>query len=221
MPKPNPMLPTLHLPMVSPHTFYVPSDIANLLQPLEDAINLSFILVLMAETVHVSPCERNLFASLTHLGGLSISKPTETAPTDFAYIPRKHYRNDYFSHCYKVTMQSTHITPWSNNTMMKLKSIRWKNNKQTVSCLETSLHQHLSRAAELSRERGASSWLSCPPIEEHGFALHRGTSTMLSAFTIIGNLNDFLQDASVAMHFLVTMHSAVLPVGFEPLNKAS
>ena len=40
--------------------------------------------------------------------------------------------------------------------------------------LKTKLPRHLQRAMELCSEKGASSWLSCLPIEEHGFALPKG-----------------------------------------------
>ena len=36
------------------------------------------------------------------------------------------------------------------------------------------LPRHLQRAVELCSEKGASSWLSVLPIEDHGFALHKG-----------------------------------------------
>jgi hypothetical protein len=39
--------------------------------------------------------------------------------------------------------------------------------------LKSKLPNHLQRAVTASTEKGASSWLSTLPIEEHGFALHK------------------------------------------------
>jgi len=36
------------------------------------------------------------------------------------------------------------------------------------------LTPELKRCADLSKEKGSSSWLSVLPLEEHGFYLHKG-----------------------------------------------
>ena len=41
--------------------------------------------------------------------------------------------------------------------------------------LHQSLSANLQRIMALSSEKGASSWLSALPVNEHGFALHKGT----------------------------------------------
>ena len=38
-----------------------------------------------------------------------------------------------------------------------------------------SLSADLQRIMALSSEKGTSSWLSALPVDEHGFALHKGT----------------------------------------------
>jgi len=49
-------------------------------------------------------------------------------------------------------------------------------NCQTQANLAVSLHQSLpERILSLFSENGASSWLSVLPVNEHGFALHKGT----------------------------------------------
>ena len=49
---------------------------------------------------------------------------------------------------------------------------------QSLTCeanaIKALLSQEQVRAMELAQERGASSWLSTLPLEEHGFALHKG-----------------------------------------------
>ena len=43
-----------------------------------------------------------------------------------------------------------------------------------AACLHQSLSADLQRIMALSSEKGASSWLSALPVDEHGFALHKG-----------------------------------------------
>ena len=45
---------------------------------------------------------------------------------------------------------------------------------QAASELEDNLPTNLKGAMTVSVEKGASSWLSTLPIEEHGFNLHKG-----------------------------------------------
>ena len=38
----------------------------------------------------------------------------------------------------------------------------------------TTLPNSLQKAVEISKESGGSTWLTALPLEEHGFALHKG-----------------------------------------------
>lgn len=49
--------------------------------------------------------------------------------------------------------------------------VRRQQQEDAATQLEVSLPRKLRQAVELR----SSSWLSCLPIEEHGFALHKGT----------------------------------------------
>ena len=44
----------------------------------------------------------------------------------------------------------------------------------TADSLYTTLPNSLQKAVEISKESGASTWLTALPIEEHGFSLHKG-----------------------------------------------
>ena len=50
---------------------------------------------------------------------------------------------------------------------------RRENLNSSSSSLYDTLPQDLKRAVDLATEKGASSWLSTLPIQEHGFALHK------------------------------------------------
>ena len=54
------------------------------------------------------------------------------------------------------------------------RSIRRQQEKEAASELKDRLPVNLQRAVTVSVEKGASSWLSTLPIDEHGFALHKG-----------------------------------------------
>ena len=45
--------------------------------------------------------------------------------------------------------------------------------KEVATTLKVNLTGPLKRAVELAQEKGASSWLTALPIQEHGFALHK------------------------------------------------
>ena len=44
----------------------------------------------------------------------------------------------------------------------------------TADSLYTTLPNSLQKAMEISKESGASTWLTALPIEKHGFSLHKG-----------------------------------------------
>ena len=55
----------------------------------------------------------------------------------------------------------------------ELQHLRQQQHLEAVAELQPRLPEHLHRAMELGSEKGASSWLSILPIEEHGFSLHK------------------------------------------------
>ena len=54
-----------------------------------------------------------------------------------------------------------------------IKSSRKKLSKEAADELRNALPSLLQRAMDLSREKGASSWLTVLPLEEHHFSLHK------------------------------------------------
>ena len=68
-------------------------------------------------------------------------------------------------------------TPDVLNSQLKAKSEVIKQRRESLISISFSLHTSLSRdlkrAVDLAAEKGAPSWLSTLPIQEHGFALHK------------------------------------------------
>ena len=61
-----------------------------------------------------------------------------------------------------------------HQTMTKAKSIRRQQQSRAAADLYPQLPQDIQRAVDAAKEKGASSWLTTLPIDEHGFALHKG-----------------------------------------------
>ena len=72
---------------------------------------------------------------------------------------------------HELTFDTTREQQCAKAEVRRLKQQR---QAATATQLRARLPRHLQRAMELGSEKGASSWLSALPIEEHGFALHKG-----------------------------------------------
>ena len=76
-----------------------------------------------------------------------------------------------------ILRQDTSYSPEVLNAQLTAKSEvgrqRRENLNSSSSSLYNTLPQDLKRAVDLATEKGASSWLSTLPIQEHGFALHK------------------------------------------------
>ena len=106
-------------------------------------------------------------------GGLGITNPSKNVSTIYE-ASRKisepltiliHQQ----SHTCSPEVKSIQIRA-KNNT----RSLRRQHETSAAATLKARLPYHLQRAITASTEKGASSWLSTLPIEEHGYALHKG-----------------------------------------------
>ena len=77
-----------------------------------------------------------------------------------------------------ILLQQPDLTPDTIHDQQCAKARARKTRRQhhsnTAVELKAQLPRHLQRAMELGSEKGASSWLSALPIEDHGLALHKG-----------------------------------------------
>ena len=58
---------------------------------------------------------------------------------------------------------------------------------RTANDVQEKLPTKLQKALNVCSEKGASSWLSAPPISDHGFALHKGPLGMPCACDMAGD----------------------------------
>ena len=147
-------------------------NIADLFKPLEDIIQQRLLPSLTGRNAF-NDGERDLIALPVHLGGLGIIDPSRQ--TTFQHDASEKITALLVA----LILQQSHIYP----SEAKVKQMTSKNNTRTfrrqlertaATELQRKLPTHLQRAMTASSEKCASSWLSALPIEEHGFALHKG-----------------------------------------------
>ncbi len=147
-------------------------EIESSLQPLEDSIRREFLPALTGQAAF-GDAVRNLLALPTRAGGLGISNPVLQATP-------QHQTSIKVTHpLVKLILSQT--SDFSYETVVELLEVkrelrRVKKEELTlaVGTVSNDLSESLKRSVELASEKGASSWLSTLPIQEHGFCLHKG-----------------------------------------------
>ena len=144
--------------------------ISSLLEPLEAVISSKFILALTGR--FISDDERALLALPIRLGGLGIVDPQTVSDSEFAASEKVTsplvgliLQQDISFGCH---VDAQHL-PKSEVIASKRQAAE---ERATSVC--DSLPSDMKRMIFLLSEKGASSWLSALPVEEHGFALHKG-----------------------------------------------
>jgi hypothetical protein len=146
-------------------------DIGHLLEPLDKVIQEKFIPAITGR----APCselERALLALPASLGGLNLSIPSSEAM-------------DCFEASTKITAPIIALIAFqdadileANRVVQVNKSSVAKEKRKNQAAKAESIYSQLSpsqqRLMECNREKGASSWVTALPIDEHGFVLHKG-----------------------------------------------
>ena len=147
-------------------------DISHLFQPLEDAIRQRFLLKLTGQN-HLSDTVRDLIALPTRLGGLGIVNPVKQAAKQCDTSQKVTAPLVTL-----ITEQSTEFPTEALEQQIQVKHEARQHQRQALATTASNLHSvlpnSLQKAVEISKESGASMWLTALPIEEHGFALHKG-----------------------------------------------
>ena len=146
-------------------------NIQNSLQPLEDIIQRRFLPTITGQN-HFSQQLRSLMALPARTGGIGIRNPVSEATA-------QHKAS------LKITRQLVELILKQSKTLPPETFLKQREQKLEVrasnrQAQETAtshtipiLPTTLKKAVEMSREKGASSWLTVLPIEEHGFTLHK------------------------------------------------
>ena len=144
--------------------------IGHLLQPLEDTLRQKFIPSLTGRPPP-NDMERQLLALPARLGGIGLTDPTNTNSEHSASYNVSH---PLISHIMQGQYTYPSIVKEEQRTAKAVNNrSRHRQLKEDASNLFNSLPSSLQKAMTLAQEKGASSWLTALPIDEHGFALHK------------------------------------------------
>ena len=146
-------------------------DIDHLLVPIEASIRTTLLPKL---TGHDAPndVERRLFSLPARLGGLNITDPSSFANEQFNASQQVTkplvdlILSESQSYPYEVLAEQIDVKS-------TIKSRRRHLGLVAAQVIRESLTPPLQLAMDLAQEKGASSWLTALPLEEHGFTLHK------------------------------------------------
>ena len=147
-------------------------DIGDLLKPVENAIRQRFLPSLTGQNAF-NDADRDLMALPVRLRGLGIIDPSRQSTAN------NNASEKITAPLITLILQQSHT--YSSETKTEqlrarkgIRTLRRQQEATAASELKDKLPNNLQRALTVSAEKGASSWLSTLPIEEHGFALHKG-----------------------------------------------
>ncbi len=142
-----------------------------LLQPLETAIRQKFLPALTGQ----APCNdqvRRLLALPPRHGGLGIANPvmlTQTQHSASTIICKP-----LVEAILKQEGTPSEVRALQHQLKNEQRKRRRKEQADAAKSLTPELPQDLQRSILSASEKGASAWLTTLPVEQHGFALHKG-----------------------------------------------
>ena len=150
-------------------------NINDQLSPLELAIRQQFLSTMIPHPP--SDLERELFSLPVSLGGLGICDPYQVSGEHYSFS--RELSRPLVDLILQQCITLPHDVIDSQCTILKqLSQAKHQSQVDTVqSVLARSPPHNLRLALECCQEKGASSWLSAIPIEQHGFTLHKTNFT--------------------------------------------
>ena len=140
------------------------------LPPLELAIRQQFLSTMIPHPP--SDLERELFGLPVSLGGLGICDPYQASGEYYSFS--RELSRPLVDLILQQCVTLPHDVIDSQCVILKqLSQARHQSQADTVQSVLARSPHNLRLALECCQEKGASSWLSAIPIEQHGFALHK------------------------------------------------
>ena len=144
--------------------------LSSLLHPLESARQNKFIPAITGQAAP-GKLTRDLLALPARLGGLgifnplSVAKELHKASTQICapLVDRIVCQNHSIGNCLEDQRE----------TKARIRSQKRSQQKESARNIHDQLPPNLQHLLELSQEKGASTWLTSLPIDNHGFALHK------------------------------------------------
>ena len=151
--------------------FHTTPNISNRLSPLESAVRSHFLPKLVLYPV--GDVEQELFGLPVHFGGLGISNPTWTSDEQYAFSRELlHGLIDLIYH--QNPALSEDVVHHQHEIFRHLSSVKERSLSNQLQSTLSSCPPPLRWAVECCTEKGSSSWLTALPLEQYGFALHKG-----------------------------------------------
>ena len=144
-----------------------PSD---LLQPLEMAIQSQFIPALTGQPPP-GRLVREMLTLPARLGGMGLVNPVTTAEEQ--HITSQKVCAPLVERILQQDHQLADCQIAQRDIKASLRSNKRTKMRDDAKILQNELPAPLQRSMELSQEKGASTWLTALPINDHGFALHK------------------------------------------------
>ena len=150
----------------------VTKDISQLLHPLEEIIRIQ-----LAPSLTNQPPPNNsirdLLALPARLGGIALKKPDTTSDSEYLASLKvtEPLKDAILEHAPEYTYE---ILCDQLTAKADVHTSRRETSTAEANRVKQALHDNLQRAMDLATEKGASSWLTALPIDEFGFALHKG-----------------------------------------------
>ena len=145
--------------------------ISSLLKPLEAVISSKFIPALTGR--FVSNDERALLALPIRMGGLGIIDPQNVSDSEFAASEKVTF--PLVGHILQQELSfGCHVVGAQRLAKSEVVASKHQAAGERAAFVCDSLPSDVKRMIFLLSEKGSSSWLSVLPVEEHGFALHKG-----------------------------------------------
>ncbi len=146
-------------------------DISSLFQPLEDAIQQTFIPALTGRP----PCSkltRDLLALPVRHIGMGLMNPTDTS---IHHFQTSEMITSPLTEIILSQDQTKDVDPTQIATLKKeVRKANRSRNEEKADTIYNELPPQLKRQIDLAKERESSSWLSVLPPSEQGFHLHKG-----------------------------------------------
>ena len=163
-------------------------NISELLLPLEKAIKHEFLPIIIGQPF--SDDLREVFALPTKYGGLGVFNPTQISNDEYTYSRTvtaplieaiKSQQVGNFVHPESDMDTFDTISKEMHEIKKRIRPMKNESYKiqfdTIISLLPNTYVTHMKEAAQ----KGVSSWLTCLPLEEHGFILNKRSSQMLYA----------------------------------------
>lgn len=146
-------------------------NISELLQPIEETIRHKVIPAIIGKS-NINDIERKLLALPARLGGLGIDILPEIA--DQLHVTSRAISQPLKDAIRNGKGNEDLIDAEQDKARKSVKEKSRSQQKRMAAEICDQLPSTMKKAVELAQEKGASVWLTVMPIEEHGFALHKG-----------------------------------------------